>query len=171
MRANLKKIKLVVLDVDGVLTDWKIVFDSAGRELKFFNVMDGFAMAQCRKEGLKVAILSARSAGAVTKRAKDLKVDRIYQNAYPKLAKFDELLKEFKLKDENVCFVGDDFPDLAVLSRVGFAVAVANAAEEVKSAADYVTKKHGGNGAVREVIELILKAQGCWKNVVARQIS
>lgn len=166
IKAKVQKVKLLVLDVDGVLTDGKIVYDSAGREIKYFDVQDGYGVVLCRKAGLKVTILSARSAKPVTQRAKDLKIDRVYQNAYPKITRYEEMLKDFHLKDEEVCFVGDDLPDLAVLKRVGFAVAVANANAEVKKKADYVTKKCGGAGAVREVIELILKTQGHWERIL-----
>lgn len=171
MKDKIKRIKLIALDVDGVLTDGKIVYDSNGGELKFFDVQDGFGIVLCRKAGLKVAILSARSAKPVTQRAKDLKVDRVYQNAYPKLGRYEEMLKDFKISDEQVCFVGDDLPDLPVLKRVGFPVAVANAAAEVKKSAVYVTKKNGGAGAVREVIELILKTQGAWDKIVREMSS
>jgi len=102
----------------------------------------------------------------VTIRANDLGFDKVYQDAYPKLGAYEQLCQEFNLTDEEICFIGDDLPDIPVLRRVGFAVAVRNAAAETKSAADYVTKKFGGNGAVREVIEMILKAQGLWQKVL-----
>ena len=157
---------MLALDVDGVLTDGKIVIDHQGQELKFFDVQDGYAIVQMRKSGFLTAVISARSTPAVTARMQDLKIDKIYQDAYPKLEAYRKLLTEFNLKDEEVCFMGDDLPDLPVLKRVGFAVAVANASGEVKQNADYVTKKRGGAGAVREVIEMILKGQGKWKKIV-----
>ena len=164
---KIQKIKVLVLDVDGVLTDGKIVIDAQGKEIKTFDVQDGFGIVLLGRVGFKTAIISARSATAVTVRAKDLKIDKVYQDAYPKVNAYVKLLNDFKVSDDEVCFVGDDLPDVGVLKRVGFAVAVANAVEEVKKEADYVTKKSGGAGAVREVIELILKNQGKWESTVA----
>jgi 3-deoxy-D-manno-octulosonate 8-phosphate phosphatase (KDO 8-P phosphatase) len=164
---RIKKIRLLALDVDGVLTDGRIIVDNDGKETKFFDVQDGFGLVLFQKAGHKTAIISARAAGAVTARANDLKIDRIHQDAYPKSDAYQQILKDFKLKDEEVCFIGDDLPDLVVLKRVGFGVAVLNAVAEVKKAAHYVTVKKGGRGAVREVVELILKAQGKWGKVVS----
>ncbi|MCB9746867.1 MAG: HAD-IIIA family hydrolase [Candidatus Omnitrophica bacterium] len=166
MIEKIKKIQLLILDVDGVLTNGKIIFNDQGKEIKVFDVQDGFGIVLFRKAGYKVAILSARSAPAVKMRARDLKIDKVCQDAYPKIKAYKKLLKEFKLKDEQVCFMGDDLTDLEVLGRVGFAVAVSNAVVEVKRAADYITKEKGGEGAIREVIELILKTQGRWRKIV-----
>jgi 3-deoxy-D-manno-octulosonate 8-phosphate phosphatase (KDO 8-P phosphatase) len=163
---KIKKIKLLILDVDGVLTKGDIILDEKGKEIKVFNVQDGFGIVLFRKAGFKTAILSARSTGAVTARAKDLKIDRICQDAYPKITVYQKLLKDFKLKDAQTCFIGDDLPDIEVLTKVGFSVAVSNAASEVKKKADYITKCPGGCGAVREVIELILKTQKKWSGVL-----
>ncbi len=163
---KLKRIKLLALDVDGILTNGKIVLDEKGREIKVFDVQDGFGIVIFRKMGLKTAIISARSAKPVEFRAKDLKIDRVYQDAYPKIHAYEQLLKDLKLRDDEICFMGDDLPDMCVLKRVGFAASVPNAVEEVKKCADYVTKKRGGEGAVREVIELILKAQGKWERII-----
>lgn len=164
---KIKKIKVLAIDVDGVLTDGRIVLDYKGKELKFFDVQDGSSLVFARRVGLKTAIISARSAEAVELRAKDLNMDGIYQDAYPKTGAFVKLLEDLKVSAEEVCFVGDDLPDISVLRKVGFAVAVANACEEVKGVADYVTKRQGGYGAVREVVELILKTQGKWEELVA----
>lgn len=168
LKTKLNKIKLLVMDADGVLTDGKIVVDAQGKELKFFDVQDGFGLVLLRQEGIKTAILSARSSSAVTARAEDLKIDKICQDAYPKTNAYESLIKELGCTDEQVCFMGDDLPDLPVLKRVGLAVAVPNAMDELKKIAHYVTTRRGGAGAVREVIELILKAQGKWKNIVAQ---
>ncbi|MBN1869440.1 MAG: HAD-IIIA family hydrolase [Candidatus Omnitrophica bacterium] len=162
IREKIKNIKLLIMDVDGVLTNGDIVLDENGKETKVFNVQDGFGIVLLQRAGLKTAILSARSAGAVTARAKDLKIDVIYQDAYPKSAAYQSLLSDFNLKDDQVCFIGDDLPDIEILKKAGFSVAVENAAEEVKEKADYITKCKGGCGAVREVIELILKTQKKW---------
>ena len=163
MTLNLKKIKAIAMDVDGVMTDGRIIYDGNGQELKFFDVQDGYAIARARKEGLKTAVISARSSRAVRARTDDLKIDKVYLNAYPKLSAYEDLLKALKLKDEDVCFIGDDLPDIPVLRRAGLSVAVQNAAPEVKKTCDLVTRRNGGRGAVREVIEKILKAQGKWK--------
>lgn len=167
LNARLKKIKLLVMDVDGVLTDGKIVVDAQGKELKFFDVQDGFGLVLLRQAGIKTAILSARSSPAVTTRAEDLKIDKICQDAHPKSDVYVRLIREFDLADEEVCFVADDLLDLAVFKRAGLAVAVPNAVDEIKKAAHYITTRRGGAGAVREVVELILKAQGKWNDIVA----
>ncbi len=159
---------MLVLDVDGVLTDGKIIFDSRGKETKNFDVQDGFGIVFFRKAGFKTAIITARASKVVTIRAKDLNIDRIYQDAYPKINAYQKLLRDLKVKDGEVCFMGDDLPDLPVLKRVGFAVSVVNAVPEVKKVAHYITKRRGGKGAVREVIELILKSQGKWKATLAQ---
>lgn len=167
MKDKIKKIKVLAMDVDGVLTDGNIIVDSDGREIKIFNVLDGFGIVVAGKAGLKTAIITARFSAPVEFRAKDLRVDKIYQAAFPKIKAYEEMLKEFSVKDSEVCFVGDDLPDVPVLKRVGFAVSVPNAAKGVKEHADYITKKAGGSGAVREVVELILTAQGKWTKVLA----
>ena len=150
-KAKIKKIKLLALDVDGVLTDGRIIIDSDGREIKNFNVLDGFGIVKMRHLGFKVAIITARSSEPVTFRAKDLKIDKVYQDAYPKIEAYSKMLEELQVTDEEVCYIGDDIPDLDVLKRVGFAVAVENAHEELKKIAHYITEKRGGSGAVREV--------------------
>ena len=162
MKEALQKIKCVAMDVDGVLTDGRIIMDSNGVEFKNFDVQDGFGIVFLKKCGIKTAIISARESAVVAHRAKDLKIDKVYVGVYPKLGAYESILEEFKLLDEEVCFIGDDLADLSVMRRCGFSVAVANAVFEVKQIADYVTVKRGGAGAVRETIELILQAQGLW---------
>ncbi len=163
MKEALKKIKLVVMDVDGVLTDGLIIVDSNGVEAKNFDVQDGFGIVFLKKCGIKTAIISARQSGVVAHRARDLQIDKVFVGVYPKIGAYESLLKEFNVRDEEVCFIGDDVADLAIMRRCGLAVAVANAVAEVKQIAAYVTKKSGGRGAVRETVELILQAQGHWK--------
>ena len=167
MKQRIQKIKLLALDVDGVLTDGKIIYDSAGREIKQFDVQDGYGIVFFQKVGFKTAIITARASKVATIRAKDLKINRLYQNAFPKIHAYRRMLQDFKLKDEQVCFIGDDLVDIPILKRVGFALAVPNAVEEVKKVVHYVTKKNGGSGAVREVIDLILKTTGKWEAVMA----
>ena len=162
MKDSLKKIKVLAMDVDGVLTDGRIIVDSNGVESKNFDVQDGFWIVFMRKCGLKTAIISARESGVVAHRAKDLKIDKVYVGVYPKLSAYENLLEEFKVLDEEICFIGDDLADLGIMRRCGFSVAVANAVFEIKKIADYVTVARGGQGAVRETIELILRAQGHW---------
>ena len=158
----LKKIRVIAMDVDGVMTDGRIIYDGNGRELKFFDVQDGYGIARARHAGFKTAVISARSCAAVRARIKDLKFDKVYLDAYPKIAAYEKMLKSFGVRDDEVCFIGDDIPDHAILARVGFAAAPANAAAEIKKIADHVTRRPGGRGAVREVVEMVLKAQGRW---------
>lgn len=166
MKQKINKIKVLAMDVDGVLTDGRIILDDEGQEIKNFDVLDGFGLVLWKQAQGLTAIITARAAPTVSHRAKDLKIDKVYQNAYPKLKSYQKMLKEMKVSDEEVCFIGDDLPDLPVLRRVGLAVAVSNAVFEVKSVADYITVKNGGQGAVREVVELILKIQGKWQRLI-----
>lgn len=166
LKEQLKKVKLLILDVDGVLTNGEIVVNDLGQETKIFNVQDGFGIVIFRKAGLKTAIISARASKAVRHRAKDLGIDKVYLNSRDKVKSYKEILKDLKMKDENVCFIGDDLPDLALMNQVGVKITVPNARPEIKRVVQHVTKKQGGQGAVREVIELILKTQGRWKKIV-----
>lgn len=163
---KIKKIKLVICDVDGVLSDGKIIFDSTGAEAKNFNVQDGLGLVLLKNFGIQTAIISARMSNVVAHRAKDIQIDHVFVGAFPKIKAYDELIKKLDLKDEQVCFIGDDLPDLAVMKRVGLAVAVSNAVIEIKRVAHFTTRKAGGDGAVREVCEKILKAQGFWSKVL-----
>jgi 3-deoxy-D-manno-octulosonate 8-phosphate phosphatase (KDO 8-P phosphatase) len=162
MKEALQKIKVIALDVDGVLTDGRIIIDSNGIETKFFDVQDGFGIVFAQKCGLKTAIISARHSGVTKHRAEDLKIDQVYVGIYPKLSAYEQMIKEFGVSSEEVCFIGDDLADLVVMKKSGFSIAPANAVKEIKRVASYVTEKKGGRGAVREAIELILKAQGKW---------
>jgi len=162
MRERLKKIKVVAMDVDGVLTDGRIIVDSNGIETKNFDVQDGFGIVFLKRCGIKTALISARASGVTAIRAQDLKIDKVYVGVYPKLGAYESMLKELNAGDEEVCFIGDDMADLGIMRRCGVAIAPANAVWEVKQIAAYVTSKSGGRGAVREAIELILRAQGHW---------
>lgn len=166
LKNRIKKIKALVMDVDGILTNGKIVIDHQGHETKYFDVQDGFGIVLMRQAGYKTAIISARTAPAVTARAKDLKIDKVFQDAQPKTNAFQTLLKEFGLKPEEVCFMGDDVADICVLKEAGLAVSVPNGTNDTKRFAHYITEKRGGEGAVREVVELILTVKGQWKNIV-----
>lgn len=167
LKARLKRIKVLIMDVDGVLTDGKIIFDDKGGELKFFDVQDGLAVVILKRAGIKTAIITAKGSKVVERRCADMQVDKLYQDASNKSVALDELLKELNLKAENACFIADELIDLPALKRVGLAVAVKNAAPEVKKCAHYITKRKGGEGAVREIIEMILKTQDKWQQAVA----
>ena len=161
-----KKIKLLILDVDGVLTDGRIIYDNFGDEIKCFNVYDGFGMTLLHRSGIKSVIITAKKTRIVERRAKDMNVAKVYSD-YRKLKAYEKVVKKFKVKDEEVCFIGDDFIDLPVLKRTGLSVAPPEAIEEVKNACHYITKKSGGKGAVRELVEIILKSQGLWNEVIS----
>lgn len=166
LREGLKAVKLIAMDVDGVLTDGRICLDQEGRELKSFSALDGMGIVLARRAGLPVVFITARGSKAVRARAAELGVDAIYENRKSKTAAFNSLLERFRFSEGQVCYIGDDLMDLPVLRRAGFPVAVSNAVPDVKKAARYVTKTSGGSGAVREVVERILKAQGLWKKVL-----
>lgn len=153
-------IELIVMDVDGVLTDGGIIFDSEGRETKRFDVNDGFAIKLAQKLGITTAIITGRSSMVVTVRAKDLDIKHVYQGSKDKLADFHSLCTAANLRPERSAFIGDDWPDLTVMRAVGLAIAPANAAPEVKKIAHLVTAATGGHGAVREAIEHILRITG-----------
>jgi 3-deoxy-D-manno-octulosonate 8-phosphate phosphatase (KDO 8-P phosphatase) len=164
--------ELLLLDVDGVLTDGKLLFvpmpDGSAVEAKAFDAQDGSAIALARRCGMKFGILSGRSSPAIDRRAKELKIDFCYQGlGSRKLEAFKEIATTVGLPPERMCYMGDDVQDIPILRQVGFPVAVANACAEAKAAAVYVTTRTGGNGAVREAVELILKAQGKWDSAIA----
>jgi len=164
--ARATRVTTLVLDVDGVLSDGRIVYDEFGDELKFFDVQDGSGLVLWHRAGLKSAIITARKARLIKRRAKELAVDFLAQKALKKLPVYEQLLARWRVSQEQVCVMGDDLMDLPLLRRAGLAVAVPNAIEELKQASHYVTSRPGGRGAVREVIDLILKAKGLWGEVV-----
>lgn len=166
LKDKIKKVKLLVLDVDGILTDSRIIVDDQGRETKNFNVQDGFGIVLFQRLGFKTAIISARGSEAVKARAKDLKISHVYLDARNKLKVYKQLVKDLKISDQDVCFMGDDLPDLAVAQTAGVTITVPNACQEIKNAAIFVTQKQGGHGAVREAIEMILESKGLWDGVV-----
>lgn len=150
------KIRLLVLDVDGVLTDGRIYLDGRGEEIKVFDVKDGYGLSRLIKAGVEVALITGRSSPAVARRAEELGIIEVHQGVADKEALLDEILGSRGLTQEEVCCVGDDIPDIPLLKRAGLAVAVADAAAEVCAAATLITKSKGGRGAVREVCEMIL---------------
>ena len=166
LKKRLARVKLLLCDVDGVLTDAS-VYVGAGLELKQFNIQDGLGLVALRRQGISVGWISSRSSPATTQRAAELKIDFLQQAGDGKVAAIEQILVRTGFAWEQVCYVGDDLVDLGAMSRAGVAVAVANAVAEARAAAHYVTKASGGNGAVREVVEIILKAQNKWNAVVA----
>jgi 3-deoxy-D-manno-octulosonate 8-phosphate phosphatase (KDO 8-P phosphatase) len=154
------RIKLVVFDVDGVLTDGRLYYGAGGEELKVFHVHDGQGMKRLQKAGVQLAIISGRDSAAVTRRMQDLGIEHVFQGDEHKLPIFERLLQKLGLSPEQVACVGDDLPDLPLLQKAGLAVAVANAMPVLKQAAHHVTSARGGRGAAREVCDLIIDAQG-----------
>lgn len=169
-KANLADIQMLVLDVDGVLTDGGLIINGDGSESKSFNSLDGHGIKMWRRAGLKVAFLSGRASEPTKYRAEQLEVDYVLQNCLDKMSALEQLLEQSGLSAEKVAYVGDDLPDLPVIRYVGFGAAVANAVDEVKRYADYVTVRYGGSGAVREVIEYILKNTGRWQELMKRYL-
>ncbi len=168
MQDRLSRVRLLVMDVDGVMTDGRIVLDGEGNEWKFFNVRDGHGIVMLHRIGVETAIITGRSSKVVERRAKELSIGHVYQGAHNKLEVYEELKRKLGLSDEQVCYIGDDVVDMPIMSRVGFAVAVADAHPEVKKVAHYVTAMPGGRGAVREVAEMIIRAKGRWDEVMER---
>ncbi len=159
-------IELILSDVDGVLTDGRIAFDNQGIEAKRFHVRDGMAVNLWQKAGYRFGVITARSSQIVKIRTAELGIEIVRQGSGDKRATLDEILAETGLSVEQVCYLGDDLPDLAVVRAVGLGVAVADACEELRIAADYVAQAQGGNGAIRETVEMILKAQHRWADVI-----
>jgi len=160
MQQRAVKIEVILMDVDGVLTAGDIVYNSNGEEIKFFNAHDGLGIRLAHEAGLKTGLISARDSEAIRIRARELKMELLYLGKYNKLKSYDMLMKEADLRDEQVCFIGDDLPDLPVLQRVGFPVAVKNASAKVKETIPFHSERAGGEGAIREIIEYILQAKG-----------
>ena len=155
-------IKLIFLDVDGVLTDGRITIDNSGEETKSFHVKDGQGLKMLMAGGVEVVLITGRTSAALSHRAKDLGIEEVHQGVEDKRTLCRRLMADRGLARTNVCAVGDDIPDLAMFQEVGLRIAVADAAREVREAADFITRLKGGCGAVREVCEWILKSQGKW---------
>ena len=164
--ARAKRIRLLILDVDGVLTDGRMILDSRGVLIKSFDVRDGFGLVLARKAGLKLALMTAERSALVSRRAKQLQIDWVAQFARDKAKAYRKCLAHFHVESEVACYVGDDLLDLPVLTQVGLSATVPSASPEIKRHVHYVTSAEGGRGAVREIVELILKAQGRWEQIV-----
>ena len=165
MAVDLSRIKLLLLDVDGVMTDGRIIYDSDGGETKAFDVKDGHGLKLLQRAGIRVGIITGRQSTIVARRAAELGIELVYQGAKDKRLPFNEILQKLALAPEEVAYIGDDIVDLPVMRQVGFAVTVADAADDVKPFADMVTERPGGRGAVREVCDFLLKETGRWPTV------
>jgi len=165
MKEIIGRIKLLILDVDGVMTDGRIVINDLGQESKFFNVKDGHGLKMLMRSGIDVVLLTGRQSAVVEHRAKDLGITEIHQRVWNKLEVYEEIIRRRGLSDDEVAFIGDDIVDIPVLRRVGFSVSVADGTEETRKSVQYVSSRRGGDGVVREVCDLILKAQGHWAEI------
>ena len=165
---DLANIALLICDVDGVMTSGQIIYGASGDEMKVFNVRDGSGLKYWQRAGHQAAILSGRESVAVTRRAEELGIRIVEQGARDKVPALERILDAASCTGEQAAYIGDDLPDLPAMFRVVFRVAVADAAAEVREAADLVTQARGGCGAVRETVECILKAQGRWETIMAR---
>ena len=167
LQTRAARVKLLLLDVDGVLTDGRVILNGGSSESKNFHIRDGISMVWAQRVGLKVGLLSARSSPTTTQRAAQLGITLMYQGVQSKIESYDHIVGEVSVADDEVAYMGDDIVDLAVLERVGLATAPADAVDEVRSRVHWVSSRPGGNGAVRELIEMILRAQGHWDDIVA----
>jgi 3-deoxy-D-manno-octulosonate 8-phosphate phosphatase (KDO 8-P phosphatase) len=166
LRSRLQRVKLFLCDVDGVLTDGAVWMGREG-ETKRFNIRDGLGLKIMQRCGIKVGWVSRRPSAATKERAQDLKIDFLIQSDSGKVASVETILQQTGLNWEDVCFIGDDVVDICVLKRVGLAIVVGDGTADTKEYAHYVTEAKGGNGAVREAVELILRAQNKWQKVIA----
>ncbi len=167
VRNKAARIKLLLLDVDGVLTDGRIIIDDNGIETKQFDVRDGQGISLLMRAGIDVGFITGRTSRVVDHRARDLGVRLVFQGISDKLSCYDEIKRQLALKDNQIAFVGDDMVDLPVLSRVGLSLSVSDGWPELSGAVDYITAAPGGHGAVREVAELLLKSQGKWPKLTS----
>ncbi len=168
LRDRALKIKLLLLDVDGVLTDGRLYYTSRGEEIKVFNVRDGLGIKLAQRAGIRVGVISGRKSKALINRLRELKVDEVHLGYNQKLPILEDMMKRLSISFEEIAFLGDDYVDLPVLRRVGFPMAVLDAPEEIKKHALYITKSRGGHGAVRDAIEFILKLRGQWEEVISQ---
>ena len=167
LTAKAANIRLILLDVDGVLTDGAVVIYGDGSESKRFHIRDGIALVWAQRAGITVGLLSARNSPTTAQRAAQLGITLIHQGVSSKINTYDQIVGDMVLNDKEVAYMGDDIVDLSVLRRVGFSAAPANAVDEVRSRVDFVSTQIGGEGAVREMVELILRAQNQWDALVA----
>jgi 3-deoxy-D-manno-octulosonate 8-phosphate phosphatase (KDO 8-P phosphatase) len=168
LQEKIKPVRVLILDVDGVLTNGEIIVDDAGRETKHFNVRDGHGLRMLMRCEVEVVLLTGRTSQVVNHRALDLGISEVYQGVWNKLEVFEEILRKKNITAAETAFVGDDVVDVPVLRRTGFSATVADASADLKNVVDFITEHKGGQGAVREICELILKVKGKWPEVAAR---
>ncbi len=168
MKERLEKIRILLLDVDGVLTDGRIIIDANGVESKFFNVKDGHGIKMIQRAGIEVGIISGRESGVVERRASELGIRHVYQKATDKILPYREILAKTGVDDCHVAYIGDDVIDIPILRRVGFAAAPADAVSDVFPHVHFVSGKNGGCGVVREVCDLLLKSQNAWDSIAGK---
>jgi len=168
LREKLQHIKILIMDVDGVMTDGRIIINDDGRETKNFDVRDGHGIKLVQRYGIEVALLTGRQSEVVKHRANELGITEVHQKIFNKKEVFVEILQKNNLNANQAAFIGDDIIDIPVLKEAGFSATVADAIDIVKKTVDYVTKKTGGRGAVREVCEMLLQAQGRWPEIAAK---
>ncbi len=168
IQTRAQKITCLALDVDGVLTDGRIVVGSDGTELKFFDVRDGHGLKMMTRADIRLALITARPSPITAARAAELGIEDVFQGSLQKLPSYEELITRRSLKDEEICFIGDDVVDLPILRRVGLACCPSDAVAEVREGCQYISPFAGGRGAVRDICELILKAQEKWSVVMER---
>jgi len=166
LEARSRRIRLIAMDVDGVLSESRFIYMEGGGEARIFSIKDGMGIALARLAGLEVALISGRESVIVARRAAELHITDVYQGVIRKLGTFSQLIGKYGLDKEQACYIGDDINDLPILREVGLAVAVADAVEEVKQAAHYVTHAPGGGGAVREIIDRILRFQNLYDDAI-----
>ncbi len=171
MNNKLAAIKLLLLDVDGVMTDGRIIYDQQGNEFKAFDVKDGHGLKMLQRAGYQVGIITGRTSAIVNLRAQELGITILYQGAKVKLEPYLDMLEQTGLADHQIAYVGDDLIDLPILSRVGFSATVADAVPQMAERVDYVTQRCGGRGAVREICDLLLQSCGHWSEQTARYFS
>lgn len=168
MGETVNNIKLIVLDVDGTLTDGKIYYDSNGNEMKAFNAKDGMAIAQAGKNGIDIAIITGRSSDIVERRAKELGVKYLYQGVHSKVDALELILNNLDINLDQIMYIGDDINDIEVMKKVKYSACPRNAVEEIKRISNIIASKNGGDGAVREIIEIVLKKQDKWISIVEK---
>jgi 3-deoxy-D-manno-octulosonate 8-phosphate phosphatase (KDO 8-P phosphatase) len=170
LKKRAAKIKVVLMDVDGTITDGSVTLlsqpDGSALEIKTFDAHDGQGMTLARTAGLRLGVITGRESPALRRRMKEMTVEFVYEKQPNKIPAYEEILKKAGVNEDEVAYLGDDLPDLKVMKRVGLAVAVGDAVQEVKHAAHYTTVRHGGKGAARELIELILKSKGIWEEMI-----
>ena len=161
-----RKIKMLILDVDGVMTDGRIILDNDGNEFKSFDVRDGHALKLAGRAGLVLAIITGRTSKVVERRMKELGISEVYQGAFDKISVYRKLLKKYDFSDEEIAYMGDDVVDVSVLDVVGLPAVPSDADAESTSRARFVSESRGGRGAVRDFVEKILRAQGVWESLI-----